>query len=88
LVLYNGDAIPDGCERADVRMYAAPFTEIADHLGSAKATNIAVLGAFLQALDPVEEQFILGALRKKVKAQKWFDLDVAALAAGREQIRA
>ena len=88
LVLYNGEEIPEGCERADVRMRAAHFTAIADHLGSAKATNIAMLGAFLEAAAPIEEQFILGALRKKVKAQKWFDLDVAALAAGRHAIHA
>ena len=30
---------------------------------------------------------VIGALRRKVKSQKWFELDLAALAKGREEVR-
>ena len=86
VVIYNGESLPEGCERADLRMIAAHFTGLADHLGSSKAANIIMLGTFLEASSPLDEQFILAALRKKVKSQRWYDLDVQALRVGREQL--
>ena len=85
VVIYNAEELPEDCRRPDVRIVTAHFTRVADQLGSSKAANIVMLGAFLQASAPIEEQFILAALRKKVKSQRWFDLDVAALAEGRRQ---
>jgi hypothetical protein len=32
-------------------------------------------------------KFVPGALKKKVKRQRWFDLDVAAMETGRQEIR-
>ncbi len=86
IVIYNGDSFPEGCERPDVRTVTAHFTSLADHLGSSKAANIVMLGTFLEVSAPLEEEYILAALRKKVKSQKWYDLDVAALKIGREQL--
>jgi 2-oxoisovalerate ferredoxin oxidoreductase beta subunit len=87
IVLYNDDAVPEGCSRPDVRMFTANFTGIADHLGSAKAANMVMLGALLEAGDLMEEPFIAGAIKRKVKTQRWFDLDMTAVAAGRKQVR-
>ncbi len=87
IVLYNGEAIPEGCGRADVRMVALPFTRIADQIGVAKAANIVVLGALLEATDLVENEQATAALHKLVKSPKWFDIDVQAMERGREEMR-
>jgi 2-oxoisovalerate ferredoxin oxidoreductase beta subunit len=88
IVLYNAPELPDDCERPDVRMIAMHFTGLADGLGSAKAANIVMLGALLEAASPLEEEYVVGALRGKVKSQRWFDIDMAALQLGRKEVRA
>jgi 2-oxoisovalerate ferredoxin oxidoreductase beta subunit len=87
IVLYNSEQLPEDCARPDVRMVAMPFTELADQLGNAKAANIVMLGALLETADLLDQERVIGALRRKVKSQKWFDLDLAALAKGREEVR-
>jgi Pyruvate/2-oxoacid:ferredoxin oxidoreductase gamma subunit len=87
LVLYNSEHLPEDCARPDIRMVTMPFTELADQLGNAKAANIVMLGALLEATDLLDQERVIGALRRKVKSQKWFDLDLAALAKGREEVR-
>ena len=87
IVLYNGEALPEGCNRADVRMAALPFTHIADELGVTKAANIVVLGALLEATNLVDTEQAAAALRKLVKSQKWFDIDMQAMERGREEMR-
>jgi 2-oxoisovalerate ferredoxin oxidoreductase beta subunit len=83
LVIYNGASIPEDCFRPDVRMVARPFTEIADRLGSGKVANVVMLGALLEATSLVEEDRILSTLRHR----KFYDLNVKALAEGRESIK-
>jgi Pyruvate/2-oxoacid:ferredoxin oxidoreductase gamma subunit len=68
-------------------MVAMPFTELADQLGNSKAANIVMMGALLETMDLLDQERVTGALRRKVKSQKWFDLDLAALAKGREEVR-
>jgi 2-oxoisovalerate ferredoxin oxidoreductase beta subunit len=86
-VLYNGASLPDGCVRPGVRMVALPFTELADGIGSAKAANIVMLGTLLESTELLDEARVIGALRRKVKNQKWFELDLAALECGRQELR-
>jgi 2-oxoisovalerate ferredoxin oxidoreductase beta subunit len=88
IVLYNAPELPEDCARADVRVIAMPVTALADTLGAAKAANIVMLGALLEAANPIEEQYVVGALRGKVKSPKWFEIDMAALELGRKQLRA
>jgi 2-oxoisovalerate ferredoxin oxidoreductase beta subunit len=87
LVLYNAPELPEDCQRPGVRTIALHFTALADGLGAAKAANIVMLGALLEAASPIEEEFIVGALRGKVKSQRWFDIDMAALQLGRKEVR-
>jgi 2-oxoisovalerate ferredoxin oxidoreductase beta subunit len=87
IVLYNSKQLPEDCARPDVRMVTMPFTELADQLGNAKAANIVMLGALLETTDLLDQERVTGALRRKVKSQKWFELDLAALAKGREELR-
>jgi Pyruvate/2-oxoacid:ferredoxin oxidoreductase gamma subunit len=84
VVLYNGAAAPEDCRRPDVRLVAIPFTEMADRIGSSKVANIAMLGALLEMTDMLDHDRVVEALRRMVKSPKFFELDLEALARGRE----
>jgi 2-oxoisovalerate ferredoxin oxidoreductase beta subunit len=87
LVLFNGSESPADCARPDVRIIAIPFTQVADELGNAKVANIVMLGALLEATGMLENDRVIGALQRLVKNPRFFELDVAALARGREELR-
>jgi 2-oxoisovalerate ferredoxin oxidoreductase beta subunit len=84
LVLYNGAACPEDCSREGVRIMAAPFTEFADALGGAKATNMVMLGALAESGHLPFDSKITEVIRKRVRNQRWLEIDFAALARGRE----
>jgi len=86
-VLYNGTALPDDCRRADVQAIVLPFTKLADELGTAKAGNVVMLGALLEATGMLAQEPVIAALRKLVKSPRWLDIDLAALARGQEAAR-
>jgi 2-oxoisovalerate ferredoxin oxidoreductase beta subunit len=87
VVLYNGSALPADCTRDDVRISAIPVTAIADAMGAGKVANIVMLGALLELSEVVDEARIHGALRKLVKSDRFYQLDLDALARGREEGR-
>ena len=86
IVLYNGSEIPAGCVRRDVRMVTLPFTRLADELGATKVGNIVMLGALLEATGMMEQDRVVGALKRLV-SPRFFELDLAALARGRQEFR-
>lgn len=86
VVLYNGSEIPSDCVRGDLRMVALPFTQLADELGATKVGNIVMLGALLEATGMLEQDRVVGALKRLVNP-RFFDLDLAALARGRKEFR-
>jgi 2-oxoisovalerate ferredoxin oxidoreductase beta subunit len=83
-ILYNGETIPNECDREDVHMLARPFTQLANELGDARAGNMVMLGALLQIAAVLPQASVDAALRRLVKHQKWVSLDERALAQGRE----
>jgi Pyruvate/2-oxoacid:ferredoxin oxidoreductase gamma subunit len=87
LVLFNGTACPEDCRRADVTMVAAPFTAIADELGGAKATNMVMLGALLESAKAPFEREVTDVVRRLVPNQRWLEIDLAALARGRQAVQ-
>jgi 2-oxoisovalerate ferredoxin oxidoreductase beta subunit len=86
-VLYNGEALPEDAIRNDVRCVAKPFSQLADSLGDAKAGNMVMLGALLEATGLLEPEQIAAVLRRVVKSQRWLALDLQALECGRESLR-
>jgi 2-oxoisovalerate ferredoxin oxidoreductase beta subunit len=86
LVLYNGTEIPADCVRRDVRMVVLPFTQLADELGATKVGNIVMLGALLEATGMLEQDRVVGALKRLV-SPRFFELDLNALARGRKEFR-
>lgn len=87
VVLFNGASLPEDCRRADVRMVAAPFTELADRIGAAKVANIAMLGALLELTAILDQERVAEALRSLVRNPRYYQLDLQALEAGREAVR-
>ncbi len=83
-VFYNSDTLPEGVFREDVHFVIKPFTEIADQVGDARAGNIVMLGAMLEATQVLDQARIDAALKRLVKTERWLELDRAALARGRQ----
>ncbi len=86
-IIYNGDALPPGCGRSDLRILARPFTQIANQLGDSRATNMVMLGALLECTGTLPAESVRHALRRLVKSTKWLELDERALDRGRELLR-
>ncbi len=87
LVLFNADRVPADCAAEGVRVAAIPGTAIADRLGSARAGNMVLLGALLEATGLLPDEALVRALHRMVRQDGWYELDRAALAAGREEAR-
>ena len=83
-ILYNGESFPADCEQEDVHVLARPFTQAADELGNARAGNMVMLGALLEITGVLREANIDAALQRLVKNPRWMELNVRALAKGRE----
>jgi Pyruvate/2-oxoacid:ferredoxin oxidoreductase gamma subunit len=86
-VFYDAPDLPGDCARSDVRIIALPFTQLADRLGNPKAANIVMLGAMVETTKVLSQDHVIAALQRKVKSREWFELDLAALAVGREEAR-
>jgi Pyruvate/2-oxoacid:ferredoxin oxidoreductase gamma subunit len=86
-IVYNGETFPADCEREDVHVLTRQFTRLADELGDARASNMLMLGALLEITAVLPEASIAAALRRMVKNPRWVELDVRALARGRELYR-
>jgi len=86
-VLYNSAALPDGCERADVHVIVENFTQLADELGDARAGNMVMLGALLEATGMLPAQCVETALNRLVKNARRLEIDRQAIERGRELAR-
>jgi 2-oxoisovalerate ferredoxin oxidoreductase beta subunit len=86
-VLYNGREFPEDCRRPDVQVLALPFLETADELGDPRACNMVMLGALLESTNVLPRASVEAALRRLVKSSRWVELDLRAIARGRELMR-
>ena len=87
-VIYNGDAFPEDCKRADVHVLALPFSQMANELVDPRMANIIMLGALLEIAQNLPQASIDAALRRLVKKPKLVELGQHALERGRELFRA
>jgi 2-oxoisovalerate ferredoxin oxidoreductase beta subunit len=83
LILYNGANLPADFSAPGVQVVAIPAAEIADKLGSTKATNIVMMGALLEETECLAPGTALSVLEDKVKKLDLLEIDRKALAAGR-----
>jgi 2-oxoisovalerate ferredoxin oxidoreductase beta subunit len=86
LVLYNHDHMPEDFQLSQARVICIPASEIADKLGSTKATNIVMLGALLEETESLSPETAVGVLETKVKKTELLEVNRQALAAGRNFI--
>jgi Pyruvate/2-oxoacid:ferredoxin oxidoreductase gamma subunit len=86
-IFYNGETVPEECERKDVHILARPFMHVADELGDGRAGNMVILGALLEATAALPQASVDAALGQLVKSPRWLTLDERALARGRELLR-
>jgi len=84
LVLYNGHELPEGFDNSRINVVCIPAGEIADVIGSAKAANIVMLGALLEATECLAPETAIKVLDIKVKKIKLLEVDRKALLAGRD----
>jgi 2-oxoisovalerate ferredoxin oxidoreductase beta subunit len=83
VVLYNGESLPADFYAPEVQVVCIPAAEIADKLGSTKATNIVMMGALLEETECLAPGTALSVLEDKVKKLDLLEIDRKALAAGR-----
>ncbi len=83
IIFYNGASIPAGFSAPDVQVIAIPAAEMADKLGSTKATNIVMMGALLEETECLAPGTALSVLEDKVKKLNLLEIDRKALTEGR-----
>jgi 2-oxoisovalerate ferredoxin oxidoreductase beta subunit len=86
-IVYNGEQFPPEAARTDVHLIARSFTHLAADLGNAKAANMIMLGALLEATNVLPEASIAAALRHMVKNPKWVEVNERALQLGRNLLK-
>jgi 2-oxoisovalerate ferredoxin oxidoreductase beta subunit len=83
VILYNDAKLPADFSAPDIQVIAIPASEIADKLGSTKATNIVMMGALLEETECLAPGTALSVLEDKVKKLDLLEIDRNALTAGR-----
>jgi len=86
LILYNRDALPADFPKPQARVVCIPASEIADKLGSTKATNIVMMGALLEDTECLGAATAAGVIEDKVKKVALLEVNRNALTAGRQFI--
>ena len=87
VVFYNRDTVPEGFSAPQARVICVPASEIADLLGSAKVTNIVMLGALLEETGALPMETAVKVLETMVKNPQILELDKRALEAGADYVR-
>jgi 2-oxoisovalerate ferredoxin oxidoreductase beta subunit len=83
-VFYNREALPAGFAVPQARVVCLPASDMADHLGSAKAGNVVMIGALLREVDWLPEATAAEVLEATVRNAQLLEIDLQALAAGRQ----
>jgi 2-oxoglutarate ferredoxin oxidoreductase subunit gamma len=86
-ILYNSARLPDGFPPQEAMIYCVPAAEIADKLGTTKATNMAMLGALLELTHTLPKESAVTLLQAKVRNRHLLDVDCQAIDAGMANVR-
>jgi 2-oxoisovalerate ferredoxin oxidoreductase beta subunit len=86
-ILYNSDKRPPGLPPCESKIYCVPAAEIADGLGTTKASNMVMLGALLELTHTLPRESALALLKAKVRNAKLLDVDCQAIDAGMACLR-
>jgi len=86
LILYNAERLPTEFPLPQARIICLPASQIADKLGSTKATNIVMMGALLEETECLLTATAEDVLKTKIRRVELLDVNRKALASGREFI--
>lgn len=86
-ILYNGAKLPEGFPAQEVMIYCVPASEIADKLGTTKATNMVLLGALLELTHTLPKESAVTVLQAKVRNRQLLEVDGQAIDAGMANLR-
>ena len=86
-ILYNNDKLPAGMPPCEAKIYCVPAAEIADGLGTTKATNMVMLGALLELTHTLPRESAFAVLKAKVRNAKLLEVDCLAIDAGMACLR-
>jgi 2-oxoisovalerate ferredoxin oxidoreductase beta subunit len=81
-ILYNSDKLPAGFAPGEAKVYCVPASEIADGLGTTKATNMVMLGALLELTHALPRETAVAVLKAKVRNAKLLEVDCRAIDEG------
>ena len=86
LVLYDNSLIDTKPGRDDIRAYPVPATALADSLGSLKAANMVMIGAYAVASKTLTLKGVLNGIKEVISArhEKMLDVNIAAIKKGAE----
>ena len=89
LIILNDSLIEREVKRKDVKAIRIPADVIADKLGSSRAANMVVLGAYVKESGVVKMETIFKALEKALagRNQKLIDINKKALKQGAELVK-
>jgi 2-oxoisovalerate ferredoxin oxidoreductase beta subunit len=83
-ILYNSAKLPAGFPPQRAMIYCVPASEIADGLGTTKATNMVMLGALLELTHTLPKESAFALLKAKVRNLKLLEVDCQAIEKGME----
>lgn len=84
VILYNRESLPPDFSAPQAEIVCIPASEIADKIGSAKVTNIVMLGAILEATECLPFDTAEAVLNTTVKRKEFMEMNRKALLAGRD----
>jgi 2-oxoglutarate ferredoxin oxidoreductase subunit gamma len=87
MIIYNSSKLPAGFPPQAAMIYCVPAAEIADRLGTTKATNMVMLGALLKLTHTLPKESAFAVLKAKVRNQKLLAVDDQAIDKGMACLR-
>ncbi len=86
VILYNSRQLPEDLKFEGLTVACVPASEIADQIGSAKVSNVVMMGALLEATDCLPFTTAQAVLSGLVKNRKLAEMNEKALEAGRNYL--
>ena len=86
MIFYNRGCLPADFDPPAARVVCVPASEIADKLGSTKATNIVLLGALLEETECLASETAIATIEERLKKAALLEINRKALEAGRQFI--
>ncbi len=83
-ILFNSAKLPPGFPAQQAMIHCVPASEIADGLGTTKATNMVMLGALLELTHTLPKESAFALLKAKVRNAKLLEVDCQAIDKGIE----